>query len=300
MEQHWPVALACHSYLARHLGWLAPASLHVVDFQNLEWRFLHSLADLADPLRKRYYRVQASVMRKHEGEVVRWADVGTFVAKEELEWAQDVRPDVQALLVPNIMPRAELAQATEIWTARSERRDTDTGLLYVGKLAYRPNALSLQHFLATAWPHLLAVRGDLRLTVVGQCDARTRHALLEHPKVDVLGFVDDLRPALARALAVVLPLYAGAGSSVRTLYYALAGVPIVGSPLAFRGFARPLGRVAHEPADWASALTDLLERGASRDEVERSRTEALAIQEDPVPLDALAELVARGRADEVS
>src|SRR5204863_3289417 len=107
-----------------------------------------------------------------------------------------------------------------------------------------------------------------------------------------LGFVPDVTEHLAPARAAILPFFASMGSSLRVLFYALAGVPVVGSPLAFRGFSELEGTVAHGD-DWVPAVGRVLTRDEQQlaDETARLRAIALELQRDEVPWDRLADAV---------
>jgi hypothetical protein len=157
---------------------------------------------------------------------------------------------------------------------------------YLGRLTFPPNLHALLDFLATTWPAIRAARPGARLEVVGACGARARAAIGRSPGVRVLGHVDDLIPVLSAAAAALLPFRGRAGSSLRIPFLALAGLPVVGSPDAFRDLPVGLGSVARRPEEWAQAVLAAPARPAG----ERAAAWELARarQDDGTPWDRLA------------
>jgi hypothetical protein len=278
----WDVALAAHSYMAPQLERVSAAA-RVIDFHNLEWRHLHDVAALERPLRRAHLRVQAARMRRFEAGLLHTHPLALFASSSELAWAGDIGAAGERLLVPNLLPRAERTVADAAWSERSRRRRDDL-LLYVGKLTFPPNVLSLERFLRDTWPAILAARPGVRLRIAGDCSAPTRAGLAAFDGVEVLGFVEDLRPSLAEAAAAVFPFDGSAGSSLRVLLFALAGLPAIGPAAAFRDFGDELGHVVSGRDGWIEAVRLCLDGG---DLGERARAVSLVMHEDPAPWDAL-------------
>jgi hypothetical protein len=251
----WDVALVAHSCLMRAVAPCLGSLPTVVDFHNLEWQVL---ADVRAPdrsvarraLRAPYARRQVQLMRRAEQAIVRSAELSLFVAEPEHRWASTAAPRAATMLVRSVLPRDQERAAAEI---RARRDPVPGRLAYVGTLTFPTNAESLERFLARDWPAMRAAAPGLQLDVAGACAPGLRAALGRHPGVRALGFVDDLTGMLARCQAVVMPFDGAAGTSLRSLFYALAGLPVIGSPLAFRGVGFAVGTTADSPAAWARA-----------------------------------------------
>jgi len=258
----------------------------IVDFHNLEWRHLLDGAPggAAAPVRRTWTLHQARLMRGLEVRALAGADLSLLVSASERAWARSVAPGAPTLLVPSVMPAAEIRAAERIAAARDPRPHE---LAYVGTLTFPPNVASLERFLHRDWPAMRARVPALRLSVAGACAPPVRERLGRQPGVTPLGFVEDLAPLLARCQAVVMPFDGAAGTSLRAVYYALAGLPVIGSPAAFRGLAFDAGIVADSPAAWAAALSG---DGPKRAEAaaRAARDAARRLQDDPAPWDRLA------------
>jgi glycosyltransferase involved in cell wall biosynthesis len=212
----------------------------------------------------------------------------TFVQESEREWAIGEGADPEAtLLIPNRLPHAAVAEAEAIHASR-ESSTKEPLLVYVGKLDHWPNFLALLRCLDSSWARIKAEFPQARLSAIGRVHDDTARALARYPDVACLGFVPDVTEHLAPARAAILPFYASMGSSLRVLFYALAGLPVVGSPLAFRGFPELEGTVARD--DWVGAVGRVLTADEAQlaEEAARLRATALELQRDDGPWDRLA------------
>jgi glycosyltransferase involved in cell wall biosynthesis len=97
--------------------------------------------------------------------------------------------------------------------------------------------------------------------------------------VRLLGEVEDVRPALARAGALLVPLLVGGGTRLKLLEAAAYGVPIVATRVAAEGLAlhdgthlRLVERIEHL-AD--AALEVLDQRASARERCEAARAVVL-------------------------
>jgi glycosyltransferase involved in cell wall biosynthesis len=128
-------------------------------------------------------------------------------------------------------------------------------LLFIGSFAHRPNVLALEFFLRDVFPLLR----DVTLHVI----AGQRHQRfwdLQHPAVEVEGFVSDVRPAYQKATLVIAPLVASAGTNVKILEAMAMGKAIVSTDAGIHGLdVRSDVVVANSAEETAAAISDLLD-----------------------------------------
>ena len=87
-------------------------------------------------------------------------------------------------------------------------------------------------------------------------------ALGRRPQVDVLGYVEDLRPYLAETAVFVVPLHAGAGMRVKIVDAWCWGLPIVSTTVGAEGISVRDGEnilLADGPQAFADAVVRLLD-----------------------------------------
>jgi glycosyltransferase involved in cell wall biosynthesis len=134
-------------------------------------------------------------------------------------------------------------------------------LLLVGNYLYPPNADAADFLVTSILPRIIERRPDVTLRLVGEAnDAVAR--LDRPPAVTVVGRVDDLRPELARADLIVVPVRYGSGTRVKILEAAAHRIPVVSTTLGAEGLGFENDRhllVADDPGAFASACLRLLE-----------------------------------------
>jgi len=107
-------------------------------------------------------------------------------------------------------------------------------LLFLGTLDYIPNARGLELFLRVAWPELRRHRPRLHLSLVGR--GERSKGLRELPDgVSWVGPVEDVRPWLASAAALVVPLDIGGGTRLKIIEAAAMGCPVVSTRIGAEG-----------------------------------------------------------------
>jgi glycosyltransferase involved in cell wall biosynthesis len=139
-------------------------------------------------------------------------------------------------------------------------------LLFIGSFAHRPNVLALEFFLRDVFPRLEGVT----LHVIGG-QRHQRFWDLEHPGVEVEGFVSDVRPAYRRATLVIAPLVASAGTNVKILEAMAMGKTIVSTEAGIHGLEleRETDVVVTDSAEaMVAAIAHLLEAPAERAAIE--------------------------------
>jgi glycosyltransferase involved in cell wall biosynthesis len=148
-------------------------------------------------------------------------------------------------------------------------------LLFIGSFAHLPNVLAVDFFLREVWPLL---RGVTLHIIAG---ARHEYYLtryadrvtldLSQPGLEIEGFVSDVRPAYERALAVVAPLVASAGTNIKILEAMAMAKAVVSTPAGVNGLdLSPVEDfvLVETAAQMACAIEELLENPASRNRIE--------------------------------
>jgi glycosyltransferase involved in cell wall biosynthesis len=151
-----------------------------------------------------------------------------------------------ALLRPLAPARARLAVVPNgVDTAACEGSFGDPEadmLIYPGALSYDANFDAVAHFLGSIWPRLRAARPGVRLRVTGRATPEQIAALPAAEGVEFTGYLDDVRPAVARAWAEVVPLRKGSGTRLKVLEALALGTPVVSTSKGVEGLDVEDGR----------------------------------------------------------
>jgi glycosyltransferase involved in cell wall biosynthesis len=150
-------------------------------------------------------------------------------------------------------------------------------VLFMGELRASFNADALEYFILKIFPHLSDVQ-DIRITVVGGELPDHLKFFSRDSRVEVTGRVPDVRPYLARAACLVVPLRFGGGLRIRILEAMMTGAPIVCSSVAIAGMEFQPERdflLADTPRDTASQILRLLDDSALGREIAHSAQNAV-------------------------
>lgn len=138
-----------------------------------------------------------------------------------------------------------------------------------GKMSYHANVTAALSLVNEIMPHVWAQLPDVQVVLAGSAPsgALRRLAAQHAPRVQLTGYVADLRPYLQSAAVAAAPIPYGAGIQNKVLEAMACGVPVVASSQASSALQAQVGQelwVAGKPAEFAAALLQLLADPALR------------------------------------
>lgn len=114
---------------------------------------------------------------------------------------------------------------------------TPLRILIVGWLDYWPNRLGTAHFVEKVLPALRQQLPSIELHIVGRTqDNAFVEWLNSIPGVSALGYVEDIQAEYRNARICVVPIYHGAGTSVKFIEALSMKRTVVSTPMGCRGF----------------------------------------------------------------
>jgi glycosyltransferase involved in cell wall biosynthesis len=109
-------------------------------------------------------------------------------------------------------------------------------LVMVGGMSWYPNRDAALYFFRAIWPLLLQDMPEVTITVIGRHPPDEITSLAQRDtRVSVLGFVDDIRPAVADAAVYVCSIRDGGGTRLKILDALAMGKAIVCTRFACEG-----------------------------------------------------------------
>jgi polysaccharide biosynthesis protein PslH len=234
-------------------GELLPAL--VVDSHNIDYDLARQYARNGSSLVRRFYaEANWRKLRREELATYRDAD-GVYLcsAADERRLLDEVS-DIRTAVIPN-------AADVEYYQPRCDDPPPDgRTVVFFGYLSYVPNIDGVIYFVKDIWPRIAEAHPEARCKIIGRGPAPSLLALAG-PQVELTGFVSDLRPHLAAAAAVVVPLRLGGGTRLKIVEAMAMGKAIVSTTLGAEGIETVPGRdilVEDEPAAFADAVNRLL------------------------------------------
>ena len=136
----------------------------------------------------------------------------------------------------------------------------DPLILFVGTLAWPPNAAAVAFLARTVLPEVRRAMPNAVLRVIGADAPRSVQALEALPGVEIAGRVADMRAHLRDAHLLAVPLDAGGGTRLKILEAFAAGLPVVSTPLGAEGLRALDGEHLRivEREVFGAAVVDLL------------------------------------------
>jgi glycosyltransferase involved in cell wall biosynthesis len=236
--------------------------------ESVIWQRYHETA--TNPLVRWYIGLQWRKYLRFEQQALQAADL--TVAVSELD-ADRFRHDMG-------VPRVDVVDNgvdTSYFRPADTPRQPAT-LLFLGSLEWRPNLDAARQLLEHVFPAVRREVPDARLLLVGRNPPDWLHrAAQATANVELHGNVPDVRPFLARAGLLVVPLRIGGGSRLKILEALACRTPVASTRVGAEGLALDPGRhleVSEGVDDLAASVVGLIrdpERAARQAEAGRAQ-----------------------------
>jgi glycosyltransferase involved in cell wall biosynthesis len=189
--------------------------------------------------------------RRYLASLLKNFQVCTVVSEQERQYlSRAVNSHTSIEVIPNCVNLTSYSDVQE-----TPQPNT---LIFTGAFSYFPNYEAMAWFLRKAYPLIQAQVPDVHLTITGNHQNRP---LPPATNVTLTGFVDDVRPLIARSWASVVPLHTGGGTRLKILEAMALGTPVVATSKGAEGLDVQDGKhllIADTPEMFAQAVTCLL------------------------------------------
>jgi sugar transferase (PEP-CTERM/EpsH1 system associated) len=226
-----------------------PAVVDLIDVDSQKWL---DFAAASRPPKAWLYALEAARVRKVETALARRARAATVVSRAEAEVYDSFTHVGAATVATN---GVDLDYFAPVSCAE------DPALAFVGALDYLPNADAAVWFARELWPAIRARFPAAEFRVVGRNPTPAVRALAAVPGVRVVGRVPDVRPFVASAAVVVVPLRLARGVQNKVLEALAMAKAVVAAPAALAALETVSGVhlvAAATPHEWVESVCDLL------------------------------------------
>ena len=199
----------------------------IADAHNVEHDMLQRTYREATTIgRKLYYWIVYLGLKRDELRVCRKISVIMATSKRDGELFQKLLPGHRVVVVPNGVDASEFAPQVMDVEPHS--------MVFTGIMQYYPNNHGISYFLEHIFPLINNQMPDAKVYVVG-AHASKRVKSFASDRVVITGFVDDVRPYIARAEVVIIPLLIGGGTRLKALEAMAMKKPIVSTSIGCEG-----------------------------------------------------------------
>ncbi|MEN8374977.1 MAG: glycosyltransferase family 4 protein [Gemmatimonadota bacterium] len=237
--------------LVRYLP-LLPLDRTVCAHHNVESALLVRRSEWGpNTLARKVMRRQGRLVERAEARWCPRVRLNVAVSERDAEHFRTVAPGSNVCVVPN---------GVDV-NAFQPREGRENGLVFVGGTSWFPNRDALSFFSRDVLPEVRRLRPNLGVSWVGRATPGEieLHAELG---VQMTGYVEDVRPHVADAACVIVPVRVGGGTRLKILDAWAMGKAVVSTSVGCEGLEAIHGRnilVADEPAAFAEAAVRVSE-----------------------------------------
>ena len=218
----------------------------------------------ANPFLKLFWWCQWRKMERYEREMCQRFTVTVTVSETDKSLLEDKFGARNVLCIPTGVD-------TDYFSP-SRQTETNNSLVFTGSMDWLPNEDAILFFAREVLPRIKKQIPEVRLTVVGRNpSAGLLSKIKKYPEIEVTGWVNDVRPFIARHSLYVIPLRIGGGTRIK-VYEAMAmGKAVVSTRIGVEGLPVRNGEnilLSDGPKEFADAVVRLLKDPEARKRME--------------------------------
>lgn len=197
---------------------------HNVESQLLARRIAHE----GNRLKRYYYRMEAAKLKRYEREVCGEFDVNFTVSELDSSRLSAIAENARTRVIANGVD-------TNYFSKTTVPQDPNR-LIIVSGMNWFPNRDAVLFMLRKIWPLIIDRFPQAKLQIVGASPpAEIVKASEEDDRIEVTGFVDDVRPYMSAASIYLCPMRDGGGTRLKILDALSMSMPIVATTMAVEG-----------------------------------------------------------------
>ena len=221
-----------------HAGVLVPQRIDaasVMFTHNVEAEIFERHAARAKGIWRLVWADQSRKMTRFEGDTLRRFDTVIAVSKRD---ANVLSKRYGLTHVEEIDTGVDL----EFFAAAPPEAAVDPGpdggtLVFTATMSWAANVEGIHFLLDEVWPALLAARPKINAVIIGRDPPASLSDKIRERGLNVTltGFVDDIRPYVARSHVYVIPLFVGSGTRIKAFEAMAMGRPVISTSLGIEG-----------------------------------------------------------------
>jgi len=222
-----------------------------------------------NPAKKAYLGLQWLKLRSFERSAMEKFDACIVVSETDKQLLRSMGVQNGLFVVPN-------GTDTKFFKPNNNKI-VENSVLWLGHMDVHTNRDAVLYFWKEIYPLLRQKYPKVQITFVGTAPPKEiAEAAKRNGQVRVTGFVDDIRPHIAGAAIIVVPIRIGSGTRLKILDSMAMGKAIVSTSVGCEGLNVDNGKnilIADDPEDFANQTIELLRDSAKRINLEKNAIE---------------------------
>ncbi len=200
----------------------------VLTHHNIESELMSRRAEKeAGFLSRLYTGLQSRRLHEYEKQQSPRFNLNVMMSKHDEAVLKSISPSAKTAIVPNGVD-------TDYFVVRDD--DQEKAIIYTGGMNMFANKDAVMHLIDDIWPRIKKSIPEAVFNVVGQDPPDELVALGKRdPSIRVHGYVDDIRPYVAKSAVYVVPLRVGGGTRLKVLDSLSQGKAIVSTSIGCEG-----------------------------------------------------------------
>lgn len=225
----------------------------VLTHHNIESQLMERRAAVEKWPARTYIEIQARKLLAYESRMSSTFDINIVMSENDKQTLRRISPAVETMIVPN-------GADVNYFVPNSEEHDP--ALIYTGGLNMFANRDAVIYFVDQIWPLVKQKVPNVRFDIVGQDPPAELIAKAHSDEgLRIHGYVNDVRPLVARAAVYIVPIRVGGGTRLKVLDAMAQGKAIVSTTVGCEGIGVTPGRdieLEDDPKSFAHRVVDLL------------------------------------------
>jgi glycosyltransferase involved in cell wall biosynthesis len=204
-------------------------------------------------LQRIIYGLRYALNRSYEKRIYEKFDACLVVTQQDKELLETLNPQIHCIVVPN---GVDVDYFSPI-----DSDEEHSSLIFLSAFQYPAQVANVVYFYNKVFPSILRENPDVQLYLVGRDPVKEIVDLSADPSVFVTGYVNDVRPYLAKSTVFIAPMILGTGMKNKVLEAMSMGKAVVTTTIGAQGIAIRNGEhviVADNSYEFARETVSLL------------------------------------------
>lgn len=230
-----------------------------LDYQDVFSKGVERRIEKAPFYLKPLFNSEYRRLLNYENIVFSWFDNKTIISEPDRDFIPHPEK-TKIVIIPN---------GVDYEFFKPLNREKEYEIVFIGNMGYPPNVNAAEFLAHEILPLVHKTKPEARLLLAGASPDK-RVLALQTDKIQVTGWVDDIRECYAKARIFIAPMQIGTGLQNKLLEAMAMKIPSITSRLANSALGAKDGKeilVGNTPAEYAAHIIKLLENTAFADEI---------------------------------